>query len=85
MWIDAICINQDNREEKEHQIPLMAEIYSKALRVVVWLGEAEDDSDRALEEIRLAGEKSTRILKAESTQKAIRQLLRRPWFRRIWV
>jgi hypothetical protein len=45
IWVDAICINQGNNREKEDQIPLMAEIYAKSSRVVVWLGEAEDDSD----------------------------------------
>ena len=49
-WTDGICINQANEKEKEDQIALMAEIYAKASRVVVWLGEAKDDSDRALEE-----------------------------------
>ena len=85
LWVDAVCINQENDEEKEDQISLMAEIYAKALRVVVWLGEAEVDSDRALEVIRLAGEKSAGLSNTELTQGAIRQLLKRPWFRRIWV
>ena len=35
----------------------MAEIYAKATRVVVWLGEAETDGHQALEAIRIAGEK----------------------------
>ena len=34
----------------------MAKIYGQANRVIVWLGEAADDSDRALEEIRVAAE-----------------------------
>jgi hypothetical protein len=85
LWVDAICINQENDEEKEYQISLMTEIYSKALRVAVWLGEAAVDSDRALELIRLAGEKSAGLSNIELSRHAIRQLLKRPWFRRIWV
>jgi len=84
LWVDAICIDQEKNEEKENQIPLMAEIYSKALHVVVWLGEAEDGSNQALEVIRLVGERSTRLSIAESTPESVRQLLKRPWFRRIW-
>jgi hypothetical protein len=38
IWADAICINQDNNAEKSHQVPLMGSIYSKAKKVVVWLG-----------------------------------------------
>ena len=85
IWADAICIDQANEKEKEDQIPLMAEIYAKAHHVVVWLGEAEDDSDRALEIIRLTGENSARLSNTESTQQAVVQVLQRPWFRRIWV
>jgi hypothetical protein len=81
IWIDAICIDQGNGKEKEHQIPLMTEIYAKARRVVVWLGEVEDDSDQALEEIRLTAEGAT----ARFSSPAISKLLQRPWFERIWV
>lgn len=41
-WIDAICINQKDDNEKMGQIPLMGKIYAQAERVVVWLGEPED-------------------------------------------
>ncbi|RYP73052.1 hypothetical protein DL770_007853 [Monosporascus sp. CRB-9-2] len=85
-WVDAICINQTDETEKGEQIRYMAEIYGKASRVVVWLGGAENDSDQALEEIRLlAKSTSTELLNSKSTEQAILPLLRRPWFRRIWV
>jgi hypothetical protein len=83
--VDAICIDQANEKEKGDQIPLMVEIYAKASRVVVWLGDAKDDSDRALEVVRLAGENSARLSNAELARQAIPRLLQRPWFRRIWV
>ncbi|KAK4443489.1 heterokaryon incompatibility protein-domain-containing protein [Podospora aff. communis PSN243] len=39
LWIDAICINQDDLAEKARQIPMMARIYRTAARVLIWLGE----------------------------------------------
>lgn len=42
VWIDAICIDQHNFEEKAQQVPKMLKIYSKADKVVVWLGEDQD-------------------------------------------
>jgi hypothetical protein len=39
IWTNAICINQENPKEKEGQLKLMREIYSKAARVLIWLGE----------------------------------------------
>jgi hypothetical protein len=85
IWVDAVCINQKDEEEKQYQIPLIAEIYARANSVVVWLGETEDNSDQALEAIRLAGEKSMKLPNIELHQQAILQLLQRQWFRRIWV
>jgi Heterokaryon incompatibility protein (HET) len=52
-----VCINQTDENEKQRQIPFMAEIYANAIRVIVWLGEAKDDGEKALEAIRFAGEK----------------------------
>ena len=39
LWIDAICINQLDLEEKNYQVPQMTLIYRRARRVVCWLGE----------------------------------------------
>lgn len=48
IWIDAICINQEDESEKSHQIPLMRAIYSSAIYVYVWLGEGNSRTDRAM-------------------------------------
>jgi len=86
IWIDAVCINQDDPKEQGDQVKLMAKIYSKANRVIVWLGEMADNSDQALEEIRVAAQKeSPNSLNDKTLKQAILALLQRPWFRRIWV
>lgn len=36
-WIDAICINQKDNEEKGHRVYYMDEIYAQASKVIVWL------------------------------------------------
>jgi hypothetical protein len=38
IWADAICINQNDDEEKGHQVRLMRQIYQHASKVLVWLG-----------------------------------------------
>jgi Heterokaryon incompatibility protein (HET) len=40
LWIDALCINQDDISERSQQVKLMGEVYRKAKRVLVWIGEA---------------------------------------------
>jgi hypothetical protein len=86
IWVDFVCINQEDEKEKERQIQSMAKIYGQANRVIVYLGEAADDSDQSLEDIRVAAEdESPTSSKSEKSQKAILKLLEQPWFRRIWV
>lgn len=41
LWIDAICINQNDIEEKNRQVGIMREIYKEASKVHVWLGDVE--------------------------------------------
>jgi hypothetical protein len=38
MWVDAICIDQTNTSERNHQVALMRDIYTQAVRVNIWLG-----------------------------------------------
>ena len=45
LWVDAICINQNDPDEKSEQVPIMGEIYSKATKVYAWLGEADRQID----------------------------------------
>lgn len=86
LWVDAICIDQDSTEERAEQVQLMAKIYCKTNRVIVWLGEAAAGGDRALNAIRIAADKeSTKSSDYQTNQQAILDLLQRPWFQRIWV
>lgn len=47
LWIDQICINQDDVHERNKQVALMHRIYSKAESVVIWLGEEGPDDGMA--------------------------------------
>jgi hypothetical protein len=41
LWVDAVCINQQDTSEKSQQVIKMGEIYSDAARAVVWLGKED--------------------------------------------
>jgi ankyrin repeat protein len=45
LWIDAICIDQNNDRERGHQVLQMASIYKKAEQVIIWLGPATTETD----------------------------------------
>jgi hypothetical protein len=51
VWIDGVCIDQQNDEEKARQVGRMDTIYSSARCVLVWLGLAGDESDLAIQAI----------------------------------
>ncbi|KAJ5709560.1 HET-domain-containing protein [Penicillium malachiteum] len=64
----------------------MAEIYSKASRVIVWLGEGHDGSDKVLEEACLAvGETTTSSSIRPQVKELFSKVLDYPWSERIWV
>ncbi|KAI0973610.1 heterokaryon incompatibility protein-domain-containing protein [Xylaria arbuscula] len=48
VWIDALCIDQDDEIQKGPQVAMMGEIFGHALRVIVWLGPESRDSSRAM-------------------------------------
>ena len=43
IWIDALCINQSDLRERASQVAMMDEIYSRCIKVIVWLGELDPD------------------------------------------
>ncbi|KAK5263915.1 hypothetical protein LTR96_010633 [Exophiala xenobiotica] len=45
LWVDAVCINQWDNNEKSHQVRQMGNVYGSAKRVLIWVG--EDSRDEA--------------------------------------
>jgi hypothetical protein len=72
IWIDAICINQDDLTEKGLQITLMPRIYSGAQQVLAWLGEAANYS-----EVFTTGQGRSRV--------CTKAFFRRPYWERTWI
>jgi hypothetical protein len=48
IWIDALCIDQENIAERNSQVLIMRDIYQQAWRVVVWLGNHDEPADHEL-------------------------------------
>ena len=55
LWVDAICINQQDNTERKAQVLMMGEIYSKAQKVIAWLGNALPSTHQAVEFIEKLG------------------------------
>jgi hypothetical protein len=48
LWIDALCINQNDINERNHQVSQMGRIYESAIGVLAWLGLSDDSSSLAM-------------------------------------
>lgn len=97
LWVDAICINQEDREERSRQVQLMAQIHANASCVVVWLEEATTagglqeheegvgSGDEALQVLCRAANSGRAMGESDSEadKRTVVALFQRSWFRRI--
>jgi hypothetical protein len=51
LWVDAVCINQNDSIERNSQVAMMQDIYASAAQVTIWLGEEDEDSDTAFDSL----------------------------------
>jgi hypothetical protein len=51
-WVDSLCIDQKNTEERNEQVKRMREVYGRARAVVVWLGQEEKTDKNAVQAMR---------------------------------
>jgi len=80
LWVDAVCINMRDLEERNAQATLTVKKFHQAQQVVVWLGEAADGSDEAMDIIHDLSTTTGIISMNTVLQQTIIDLLRRPWF-----
>jgi hypothetical protein len=78
VWIDAICINQQDKQDRAMQVAAMGRIYRQSLRAVLYLG--EDIVKQTWPRYRRR--KDFHQLAEDST---LSNILARKYFRRIWV
>lgn len=101
IWVDAICINQQDTEEKCIQVKMMRSIYARATSVIFWLGQQGNYDQAAFRLMNVFVQKHKIFSDLESFRgKSLAQiglpssdpgwigwasLLSRPWFGRVWI
>ena len=45
IWIDAVCINLDDLDERGEQVAMMKDVYQSARKTIVWLGDRAGDGE----------------------------------------
>lgn len=101
LWIDAICINQIDSVEKNHQVSLMGQIYTKAKNVAAWIGPETPGSEFAFQCLELmalsdgirreadglqgSGQLLATLPRIEPPAEELRTLCRREYWQRAWI
>ena len=100
LWIDAVCIDQTNDDEKQHQVQFMHAIFQAAREVTVWLGirppidnHRRSSRDPISNHQAAAGDMddyrslivTDTLRKSIDSQEFWRELFHAAWFQRAWV
>jgi hypothetical protein len=88
IWVDALCINQGDLQERGRQVKIMGEIYRGAKRVIVWVGVASSDSDFVMDML-ADRSKLQQLIEGRQLQTSEREALiafcNRSYWSRVWV
>ncbi|KAJ4368410.1 hypothetical protein N0V83_006767 [Neocucurbitaria cava] len=100
LWADALCINQQDLEERACQVAIMAAVFGQASRVLAYLGDDWDGCDLAMKAIRQLGEDPTMHLfsymdhglsidgigfESLALLDVVSRFLDTPWITRVWT
>ena len=98
IWIDALCINQDDAMEKSVQLRRIRDVYAEAGRTIVWLGPGTEGTNRfidyvnkfALDHCDTDPQDDLKLLVHGfrtnlAISKGFGELILLPYFRRLWI
>jgi hypothetical protein len=101
LWVDAVCINQNDLDERSQQVAMMRDIYASAEQLFIWLGDDDESTGGAQSILDIIKELDDHnsYSKAESqpiTESRLHLMHQcddfylglaqsRPWFSRVWI
>lgn len=92
IWIDFICINQDDHRERAQQVSIMPVIYRQATNVIIWLGPEKEGTAVGMKMLAFLSSETGgpsnppwAKMSPEQSQAGLQDVMSRAWFERIWV
>ncbi|KAI2777993.1 heterokaryon incompatibility protein-domain-containing protein [Daldinia loculata] len=101
IWVDALCINQANVQERNQEVGRMGKIYSQAGHIIVWLGpdtsiRGECVSDKTIDLLNLLADTNSQDPEAAVTImvkmgnslygiELLHKFFFQPWYNRVWI
>ncbi|KAI1411478.1 heterokaryon incompatibility protein-domain-containing protein [Hypoxylon sp. FL1857] len=101
LWADGVCINQDDMDERAQQVRMMSTIYSRAYRVITYIGEDTCDVDLAVDLMKKIARYADKVISGQCEVSishpeelpdhndmswgSLKDFLSRPWYTRKWI
>jgi hypothetical protein len=95
LWVDAVCINQLDHQERNLQVTLMGSIFSTAITTLLWVGDEGEGSDKAMDLLSLFATVTAETpcevifyLFSDNFRQywmALKKILSRPYWSRVWI
>ena len=88
LWIDALCIDQSNVVERNHQVQQMAQVFGSARSVIVWLGLSTESISQAfafLKEMYVRGHAARKAAMSDPRWHTITELCLNQYWHRVWI
>ena len=92
LWVDAICIDLPNNDERSHQVMMMQHIYKTATSTLVYLGEPTEHTETDMQHLQAfiqpyaqGKEAPWSHIAIPNLERSINNILTRPWFERMWT
>lgn len=85
LWVDALCINQADSDERSEQVIRMGEIYRRAERVVIWLGPDVPGLQKVFCQVYPQHDAAPNDTRGAESTDVICYLLSSPWWSRVWT
>lgn len=92
LWVDAVCINQEDDQERSQQVQRLSQIYSRAEQVVAWVGPTKGNGRKlssndieSLKDLRTLGPERFVFQLTAKQHEAADLLFSERYWRRVWI
>jgi hypothetical protein len=85
VWIDSVCIDQQNLKERNNQVSIMKRIYTSATQVLNYAGASSTHVNLLMDCVRSKQDDTGRAISPQNLDLVMETLLYRTWFHRVWV
>jgi hypothetical protein len=85
LWIDALSIDQNSTQERDHQVKIMSRIFGGADEVVVWLGLVSTETDRGRVLPKVLTLSATTAYESSTELESLLDICDRVYWTRLWV